>query len=88
MCLFKKMFSQAAKKAGASTKGPIRLVHTIDDSYIKYVEKRLLPIAHSNAYVKRMKGRCSTAKTSNEILIFTEDSDGNGGDDTSKLFLF
>jgi hypothetical protein len=40
--------------------------------------------AHASSYLKRMKIRCAAANTIDEGVVLTDDSDGNGGDDTSK----
>ena len=62
----------------------IRLVPTVCENYITYVEQKLLGKAHTSSYLKRMKSRCAVATNKDDILILTDDSDGNGGDDTSK----
>ena len=54
------------------------------ENYITYVEQKLLGKAHTSSYLKRMKSRCAVATNKDDVLILTDDSDGNGGDDTSK----
>lgn len=78
-------YFKAAKLAGAKADGSIRLLLAVPDDYIQYVEQKLITKAHSSSYLKRMKGRCSAANTRDEIFVLTDDSDGNGGADTSKL---
>jgi len=74
---------KAAKLAGATDDGPTRLISSIPEQFIKLVEEKVLIKAHSAWYLKRMKSRCSNA-TKDEDLILTDDSDGNGGEDTRK----
>lgn len=49
-----------------------------------YAENELVLKAHDVSYLKRMKSRCLAASTKEEILVLTDDSDGNGGEDTRK----
>jgi hypothetical protein len=69
-----------ARQAGAGTEINVPLISAIPDHYLTYVEQDLLKKAHSTSYLKRMKGRCVAATTDDFML--TEDSDGNGGQDT------
>lgn len=55
----------------------------VDQAYIDKVENKVLMKAHSAAYLRRMKTRCSQIHE-NEVAYLTEDSDGGGGEDTSK----
>jgi hypothetical protein len=77
---------QAAKLAGANESGPIRLVTTVESDYVEFAEKKVVNKAHSSSYLKRMKNRCASALTKEEILALTDDSDDNGGQDTRKCF--
>jgi hypothetical protein len=36
------------------------------------------------SYLKRMKSKCAAARTDDEVLVLTDNSDGEGGEDTSK----
>lgn len=69
-----------ARQAGAGTEIKVPLISVIPDHFLNYVENDLLKKAHSTSYLKRMKGRCVAATTDDFML--TEDSDGNGGQDT------
>jgi hypothetical protein len=69
-----------ARRAGAGTEIQVPLISFIPDHYVNHVEKNLLMKAHSSSYLKRMKSRCAAATTDDFML--TEDSDGNGGQDT------
>ena len=79
---------KAAKLAGAKESGHIRLVPMVDPVYVEFVEKNVVDKAHSSSYLKRMKTRCASALTKEEILVLTDDSDDNGGQDTRKFFSF
>lgn len=78
--------AKAAKLAGAKESGHIRLVPIVDPVYVEFVEKNVVNKAHSSSYLKRMKDRCASALTKEEILVLTDDSDDNGGQDTRKCF--
>jgi Histone deacetylase domain len=69
-----------ARRAGAGTEINIPLISVVPDHYMNFVEKDLLKKAHSSSYLKRMKDRCAVA-TADDFML-TEDSDGNGGQDT------
>jgi hypothetical protein len=77
---------KGAKLAGAKMNGEgTQLITSVSDYYIDFVQQKVLPKAHSTPYLKRMKSRCSSARTDDEVLTLTDDSDGNGGEDTSKF---
>jgi hypothetical protein len=75
---------KAAKLAGATANGSTRLVLGVSDDYIKIVETSILPRAHTSTYLKKMRSRCLSTKSDDEVVKLTDDSDGNGGEDTSK----
>jgi len=77
---------KAAKLAGAGFDPPATLVTEIPQKYIHYVEEKLLVKAHASAYLKRIKSRCSSAPSDSQVLKLTDDSSGEGGEDTCKLF--
>jgi hypothetical protein len=75
---------KGAKLAGAGASAATQLVKEIPSHYHDFVEQKLLIKAHSTSYLKRMKSRCAAATTDSEGIVLTDDSDGNGGEDTSK----
>lgn len=75
---------KAAKQVGAGTKDNVQLVTSVDDRYLKFAENCVLPKAHKTHYLRRMKNRCSLLKPV-DVAPLTEDSDGNGGEDTCKF---
>jgi hypothetical protein len=79
---------KGAKMAGAGKNPTIRLVTSVHNECIEFVEQTILPMAHSRSYLQRMKDRCVAAKSDDESLALTDDSNGIGGDDTSKFRTF
>jgi hypothetical protein len=79
---------KGAKLAGAGASEATQLVKEIPAHYHDFVEQKLLIKAHSASYLKRMKSRCAAATTDSEGIVLTDDSDGNGGEDTSKPILW
>ena len=75
---------KAVRLAGASADGPLKLMLGVDEAYIKLAEEHVLPKVHTASYLKRMKGRCESAVSEDAIIRLTDDSDGRGGEDTSK----
>jgi hypothetical protein len=75
---------KGAKLAGAGQSERVGLVTELGDDCIKRVERFILPKAHTRAYLDRMKRRCAAAKSNEESLVLTDDSNGNGGQDTRK----
>lgn len=74
---------RGARIAGATTDGHIKLITEIHGRYLDLVEQQLLSKVHTAAYLKRMKSRCSSARDDSEVVKLTDDSDGQGGEDTS-----
>jgi hypothetical protein len=75
---------KGAKLAGAGRDEMTRLITSVPVQYLDYVEKKLLAKAHDMSYLKRMKSKCAAARTDDEVLVLTDNSDGEGGEDTSK----
>lgn len=75
---------KGAKLAGAGKVETTRLITSIPDHYLGLVEEKIIGMAHSADYLKRMKSRCTVAQTDDAVLILTDDSEGEGGEDTSK----
>lgn len=74
---------RAARDMGAGHNENIPLLTTIEKCYVDAAENDVLLKAHSISYLRRMKSRCSQIRD-NQVAYLTEDSDGNGGEDTSK----
>ena len=76
----------AAMKAVRQATGNIKIVNFVDDKYLELAEKEIILRAHKKSYIHRIKKRC-LAVTQGTVVALTEDSDGNGGEDTSKSIL-
>jgi hypothetical protein len=74
---------KAAKEAGAGKSDSIQLMTAVREKYIQMAEKEVIRRAHSKTYIQRIKKRCKSVTKEKEVVPLTEDSDGNGGQDTS-----
>ena len=77
---------KAAKQAGAGSGWQVQLEQVVDEKYVTLAEDKILRLAHSVNYVKRMQSTCAglPAKAIGQPL--TEDSEGESGGDTSTFF--
>ena len=75
---------KAAKMAGAGKSTRMQLTTAVEKKYIDMAEKEVILRAHSRTYLQRMKKRCLAAEPDGAVVSLTEDSEGNGGEDTSK----
>jgi hypothetical protein len=73
----------AALKAAREAKGSIRIDTKVEDRYLELAEKNVILRAHKKSYIQRIKARCLSAGEDN-VVPLTEDSEGQGGEDTSK----
>lgn len=76
---------KGAKNAGAGSSASIPIITKIEDNYLSLVEDRILPMAHKGSYLKRMKKKISALARDAKGVPLTDDSDGEGGEDTSKF---
>lgn len=77
----------AALKGARQAKGNIRIINTVGEKYLDLAENDVIRRAHKMSYIERIKKRCLAA-TEDDVVALTDDSDGNGGEDTSKLSVF
>jgi len=75
---------KAVKQAILQAKGTIDLIYSVNDKYLEFAEKDIILRAHKKSYIQRIKKRCIAA-TQDAVIALTEDSDGKGGEDTSKF---
>jgi acetoin utilization deacetylase AcuC-like enzyme len=73
----------AALKAVRQVSGNIHIIDAVDDKYLQLAENDIILRAHQKSYIRRFKSRCLAA-THDAIVSLTEDSEGKGGEDTSK----
>jgi len=71
----------AALKGARQAKGNIRIINTVEDKYLDVAENDVIARAHKMSYIQRIKKRCMAA-TGDNVVALTDDSDGNGGEDT------
>jgi len=71
---------RGAKKAGAGQSG-IPLLMFVNKDYIQLAEK-VLPLCHSGPYLKRIKAKIAALPSDARGVPLTDDSDGEGGEDT------
>ena len=76
---------KGARMAGAGMKETIPLVSGIDDKYVQLAESKILTKAHKASYLKRIKAKINSLPPEAKGMPLTDDSDGEGGEDTSKL---
>jgi acetoin utilization deacetylase AcuC-like enzyme len=77
---------KGAKEAGAGKSERIHLMTAVKEKYLEMAEKEVIRRAHSKSYLQRMKKKCMSVSQEGEVVALTEDSDGNGGEDTSTSF--
>lgn len=74
---------KAAKQAGAGKSDRLKLSSGVGGKYLELAENKVIRMAHSKTYLRRMKKRCLAVTNPTEVVPLTEDSEGNGGEDTS-----
>lgn len=75
---------KAAKDVGAGKSERLSLMTAVGLPYLEIAEKQVVQRAHSRSYLQRIKKRCMAIADDKTIAPLTEDSDGNGGEDTSE----
>ncbi len=75
---------KGAKNAGAGSKQSMPLVTKIDEPYMELAEQKIIPMAHKVSYLRRMKSKIAALPVDAKGAPLTDDSDGEGGEDTSE----
>ena len=78
---------RGAKNAGVGSEPALPLITKIEDEYLNLAEAKILPMAHKISYLKRMKTKITSLPQDAKGVPLTDDSEGEGGEDTSKFFL-
>ena len=78
---------RAAKNAGAGSKTSMPIITRIDESYMKIAEQNVIPMAHKASYLRRLKNKIASLPQDAKGVPLTDDSDGEGGEDTSKFYI-
>jgi acetoin utilization deacetylase AcuC-like enzyme len=73
---------KGARRAGAGTDPNVLLLTHVEDSYLITAEDVVLPKAHKMSYIKRLKTKISSIAPDQIGVPLTDDSDGEGGEDT------
>jgi len=76
---------KGARLAGSTTGRNIDFLLSVGDDYMTQAELKVIGMAHSNSYLKRMKARCAAIEPDASGAPLTEDSNYEGGADTSTL---
>lgn len=76
---------KAAKEVGAGKTERLHLMTSVKPSYMEMAEAKVIRRAHTKSYLQRIKKRCMAIADDATIASLTEDSEGNGGEDTSKI---
>lgn len=75
---------KGAKSAGVGSRPSLPLITKIEDEYLTLAEEKILPMTHKISYLKRIKKKVSSLAQDAKGVPLTDDSDGEGGEDTSK----
>lgn len=78
---------KGAKLAGAGTDSKVLLINTVEDIYLEVAEDNVIPRAHQRSYIKRLKSKITSISPEDTGVPLTDDSEGEGGDDTSEFIL-
>jgi len=73
---------QGARLAGAGLKPNMLLITKVEDSYMSLAEDDIIPKAHKVSYIKRLKSKIAALPVDAKGVPLTDDSEGEGGDDT------
>jgi len=73
---------RGAKQAGAGSREGVKLVTQVDEKYMELAEKKILPKAHKASYLKRIKAKIAALPPDAKGAPLTDDSEGEGGEDT------
>ena len=73
---------KGAKSAGAGSDPNVLLITQIEDKYLSMAENDIITKAHTNTYIKRLKARVASIPLDETGVPLTEDSEGEGGEDT------
>jgi acetoin utilization deacetylase AcuC-like enzyme len=68
---------------GVGTDPNILLLTTVQDSYLTTAKDVVVPKAHKLSYIKRLKMKIALIGPTETGAPLTEDSEGNGGNDTN-----
>lgn len=73
---------KGARLAGAGSDPNVLLITQVEDPYLDVAENVVIPKAHKMPYIKRLKTKVAAIPTNDTGVPLTDDSDGEGGEDT------
>jgi acetoin utilization deacetylase AcuC-like enzyme len=73
---------KGAKRAGAGKSRHVTLLTEVEDNYYSMAENVVIPKAHKKTYIKRLKTKIQSIPPDQKGVPLTDDSEGEGGDDT------
>jgi hypothetical protein len=76
---------KGARLAGAETGRNIEFLLSVGDGYMTQAEMKVIGMAHCSSYLKRMRKKCLAIEPGVTGAALTENSDFEGGEDTSTL---
>lgn len=75
---------KVAKEVVQTKKDRLKIMNFVRQEYLAMAEKKVMRRAHNKSYLKRLKKKCQSVEKEGTVIALTEDSDGKGGEDTSK----
>lgn len=75
---------KVAKQVAKDKADRLKIMNFVKREYLAMAEKKVIRRAHKKSYVQRLKKRCQSVEQEGKVVPLTEDSDGKGGEDTSK----
>lgn len=67
----------------AGTKANVEMILSVEEPYMILAEQKVIGMAHTIAYLKRMRLKCAAIAPGTRGVPLTENSDSEGGEDTS-----
>lgn len=74
---------KGARQAGTGEN--VEFLLSVGDEYMTLAEQKVIGQAHSSAYLKRMRLKCAAIAPGISGAPLTDDSNGEGGEDTSEF---
>lgn len=75
---------KGSRLAAESTGKNVEIILSVGDDYMTQAQMKVIGMAHSSSYLKRMRARCEAIEPETSGVALTEDSNCEGGEDTSK----
>ena len=79
---------KGCRLAARSTGRDVEFLLSVGDDYMTQAQMKVIGMAHSSSYLKRMREKCEAIEQDTSGVALTEDSNCEGGEDTSTLFCY